>query len=897
MVGIPVETPAANPDAFAALRAALGVTVSATAPPFNATGDGVTDDFAALQAFFDYLATTGGHGIIPHGVYLVSDNPKFQDVDPPYPITVDNYGTIKATAITAAGSVILVRNTVDLTFNNWGVIDGGGAEGVLGNNGISASGLLIYGSQATQRLRVRPGTVKNCRMHPFLRGGKAGSFQSGVVDSEFKDGWAVDCDQGFTFEATVSDVDRYCARNKGINLNVAGARYGGILLQESTGPADDPDKSSVTLRDILLTDCGGEGLGVTFSTGDVDTATDIITITDHGFWSRDSVILTGASLPTGVSASTNYGVARVDADRLMITTSASAAANVPHTNISTSSNQVSLTGHQFLSGAKVVYICPTGFTGTNVPDSTAPGGLTHLDVKYAVRSGPNFFKLANNSTSVKTFGPSDINTGTGVITKVAHGLSTQDAVVVSIGSASTSLVTNPQLSFVLQAGSAWAGTTVAVGTTTASNNDQYNPNTTYYVNALSVDTFALYRTSADALADTNRIEIPIAGTGTLGVCLVSEIVDFTSQGSGYQTFASPRDLTTTGSGTIFIAGFSPFMVDRNCYVDAEITVRNSAASGATTIMRGRLLHSNIRFPNCILHSGAYIWDSATSGTRGEYGDPGTTASINVNLTAHVTYRRELATLSATATSGSAVLSGLTRAQMARFKLGDFVNASANFPSTTANYEILAVSTADLTITLDTLATGSGAATATLAPFTSQGARASALPGLVRASSTLGTDIRSCSIDLDVAGYPIGEVLVADIYAGINLRARRAETNEVLFMRSDDVANFTDANKFSATRSVQFHSQNIAIGNLFFSDDGSTYSTIRGVASRTPAIADGVGTRVARFTTAGLMTESSAFNGRHLLIGANHLWYDSGKLYTKASQPASATDGTVVGTQT
>ena len=45
--------------------------------------------------------------------------------------------------------------------------------------------------------------------------------------------------------------------------------------------------------------------------------------------------------------------------------------------------------------------------------------------------------------------------------------------------------------------------------------------------------------------------------------------------------------------------------------------------------------------------------------------------------------------------------------------------------------------------------------------------------------------------------------------------------------------------------------------------------------------------------------NSAWNGAHLVMGIYHLWVDNGtgKLYIKSSAPISATDGTVVGTQT
>ena len=39
--------------------------------PWNAAGDGVTDDSAALQAAFQYVADNGGIMFIPSGTYLL----------------------------------------------------------------------------------------------------------------------------------------------------------------------------------------------------------------------------------------------------------------------------------------------------------------------------------------------------------------------------------------------------------------------------------------------------------------------------------------------------------------------------------------------------------------------------------------------------------------------------------------------------------------------------------------------------------------------------------------------------------------------------------------------------------------------------------------------------------
>jgi len=50
-----------------------GSFVLATDPRFGATGDGTTDDTAALQAFIDHVVTNHLHGFIPAGTYKITD--------------------------------------------------------------------------------------------------------------------------------------------------------------------------------------------------------------------------------------------------------------------------------------------------------------------------------------------------------------------------------------------------------------------------------------------------------------------------------------------------------------------------------------------------------------------------------------------------------------------------------------------------------------------------------------------------------------------------------------------------------------------------------------------------------------------------------------------------------
>lgn len=46
------------------------------------------------------------------------------------------------------------------------------------------------------------------------------------------------------------------------------------------------------------------------------------------------------------------------------------------------------------------------------------------------------------------------------------------------------------------------------------------------------------------------------------------------------------------------------------------------------------------------------------------------------------------------------------------------------------------------------------------------------------------------------------------------------------------------------------------------------------------------------------TTGSDWDGNHPVLGSYHLWLDtSGRLRVKSSKPTSATDGTIIGTQT
>ncbi|MBA15579.1 MAG: hypothetical protein CMN73_04405 [Sphingomonas sp.] len=837
---------------------------------------------------------------------LITEQITFQNLffDVPFVITGDAY--IRALDKTTNGTLILQRNSW-VHFAGCGrmVLDGGGAQGVLGNNGYSGSGLPIYGDNRSKVSGELPRVV-NCRIDPFYRGGKVAAPQQGYDEIKITI-CGENSDGGVSHEPDFGAATSY-VKNAEYDITLTGMKYFAFWGLCGNGPNMDPSKES-NEAEIRAYNCGGEGQGRTFTAGDVDTVNNTITVPDHGYFTRSTILIDGAALPGGISID-EYWAGRVDKDTLMIASSASQTVNVPHTSFSVdSSGRVSKVGHNFTTGLEIAYLCPTGWTepdpdnpasqrDLSVPDSVAPTGLTHLDRFKSVRLSHNFFALTLTSATFRTFTAGAVNLGADTITIPSHGFSTGDAVRISIGANNTSISSVDQLMFALQTGTAYTpGTAVNVGSTEASGNDQYKPDTVYYIRAIDANTVALYLSASNASTDTDRIDITLGGNATMGLVLQSDIVTFSDQGSDYQSFIHPIDLTSTGSGTIYLGGTAPLCMDRSGWGTIKLSGYNDASRGATDYIRGRFQHCDIDLPFHAALAGR-LWESHNMVTIGESVTPGSTKSIGNRIRVHVSAGgREMAQVTGTATSGSAVIAIIPTADLQRMTVGDFVTVSANFPSTTAEYEILAKT--PTSITLDTNATSGGSVTLTLATRWNKGVLSKANPGLIGGNTTNGVQPFGCLIEGLVSGYPTSVPLLSDAAAGVTFDLIRVEDGQRYSGRSADFATIgTDANKFSATRGLQLHYNPLTLGNLYFNDNGSTEALIRGVGSRVPTFGDSGGTVVASATTSGWKAQSSSYNGRHLQIGAYHLWYDAtGDLRTKNSAPASDTDGTVVGTQT
>lgn len=122
--------------------------------------------------------------------------------------------------------------------------------------------------------------------------------------------------------------------------------------------------------------------------------------------------------------------------------------------------------------------------------------------------------------------------------------------------------------------------------------------TPYFVNALSTTTFALYATRADALADTSRVNLTSAGSGTrtMRKLVHSNVLSFGMAGGGTPFgFTSSSNLTVT-----FTLGATP----TNAFARIDIEGLNYSDSSSlsyvhTMLASGSFTTSVFTFPNAI----------------------------------------------------------------------------------------------------------------------------------------------------------------------------------------------------------------------------------------------------------------------------------------------------------
>lgn len=236
---------------------AAGRGTTLNARDFGARGDGVADDYPAIQRFLNALAARGGRGLIPEGTYLCSDHPAFIDVSPPETIRITCNGRIKMSAKGTWGSAFLVRNSHNIMWEG-GILDGGGSGSdgsPLGNNGWAMSGMPHTGKRSTHDIYISGMTLTNCRASTQFLGGKGFSLQRGVEKCYFN--LEIDeCDFGASLEASAVDQRSYI-RQIDLRLKARNCRLGGLLLMQGyqdTYSANDAVMSAKIIAE--LHDCG-----------------------------------------------------------------------------------------------------------------------------------------------------------------------------------------------------------------------------------------------------------------------------------------------------------------------------------------------------------------------------------------------------------------------------------------------------------------------------------------------------------------------------------------------------------------------------------------------------------------------------------------------------------------
>jgi len=206
---------------------------------------------------------------------------------------------------------------------------------------------------------------------------------------------------------------------------------------------------------------------------------DALRITNHGFITGDSVTLTlaGTTNITGLSNGTYYTI-RVNKDFLRLATSESNAISNTYVTITeTGTSATALTGTISLQPTTIV----GSFNGTGTisfdAESNYVTGTSTAFTSYFSKGDTFFINRPETTTSTEI---TVVNTTTDVYTATAHTLVDGDLVTLSGTAAPTGL----------------------------------NYTDLYYAKAVTVDTFSLHYTRADAIAGSNIIQLTDIGTST-----------------------------------------------------------------------------------------------------------------------------------------------------------------------------------------------------------------------------------------------------------------------------------------------------------------------------------------------------------------------------------------------
>lgn len=275
-------------------------------------------------------------------------------------------------------------------------------------------------------------------------------------------------------------------------------------------------------------------------------------VPNHGAQENDLVVFTAntGTMPANISAGTTYLVEVVDDNRIRVKNASGAtiyptnegSADLNYTATITSRNEfadtVLVANNEFQEGDALVY---------DVNGGTVIGGLTDATTYYVARKNGDYFNLstsANSLVSTKTFDQTtNVNTSSNQITVLSHGYSNGDTLVYVSSDAVPGLTSNR----------------------------------IYFARSLNTNTISLHPTSADAVSNTNIIQLYGRNTAS-GKFEKHNVVDLTSVPSPAENQIFVADFIGAGDGIYEVASTAANQLSFTFNAANQITPRTYSKS-------------------------------------------------------------------------------------------------------------------------------------------------------------------------------------------------------------------------------------------------------------------------------------------------------------------------------
>lgn len=213
---------------------------------------------------------------------------------------------------------------------------------------------------------------------------------------------------------TVSNVFKYYDGSSWISLGTSS-----VALNHYEMLVGDAGNTAVNLNTSLLGNYKADSGVLTFVDGNVNTGTDVITITSHGLRFGDTVYLTnsGGALPTGLTANTDYFVIVITSNTIQLAASPSDAGSGTPINITAAAGGGTHTVHTggIVAKGTDTKVLPDANTTLTIADgfSFSAGAFTTARAvtlpSTGVRQGAKYF-FHNPSGVVMSLKSSDTTT-------------------------------------------------------------------------------------------------------------------------------------------------------------------------------------------------------------------------------------------------------------------------------------------------------------------------------------------------------------------------------------------------------------------------------------------------------------------------------------------------------